>query len=139
MTSDVLINDATEAISQRFIAAWDASAVPFTMDNENFTPPDPVAAWIRLSIRFTVASQWTLGQPGNRKFQRKGLIIGSIFIPANAGRKQADQLAQTFKDIFEGTTFGPIEAYTANQKELGTDGLWFQVAVSVDFNYNELK
>jgi hypothetical protein len=138
MTSDVQINDATEAITQRFIANWDAVSTPFTLDNENFTAPDSTP-WIRMTIRFTVAGQYTLGQPGNRKWQRKGLIIGNIFVPANGGRQKADQLAQTFKDIFEGNHFGPIEAYDANVKELGTDGLWFQVAVQVDFNYNELK
>lgn len=136
MTSDVNITDVNEQITKRFIDNW-TNGIPYELEGENFQAPD--TAWLRFTIRYTVASQWTLGQPGNRKFQRKGLIIANIFTPANAGRKQADILAQTFKDIFEGTTFGAVEAYTANVKELGLDGLWYQVAVQVDFNYNELK
>ena len=97
------------------------------------------SSWIRLSIRHTTASQWTLGQIGNRKFQRKGLIIGQIFTPLNIGRQLSDQLVQRFKDVFEGVNFDAVECYTANVKEMVTEGLWFPVAVQVDFNYNELK
>jgi len=143
MTSDVTVNDVTESISKRFLDNF--GDLQTTLDPENFTPPtiDPqdaaASSWIRLSIRHTTASQWTLGQIGNRKFQRKGLIIGQIFTPLNIGRQLSDQLVQRFKDVFEGVNFDAVECYTANVKEMVTEGLWFPVAVQVDFNYNELK
>jgi hypothetical protein len=136
MVSDITMNDATEAITERFIAGFSSTVT--TVDPENFTPPDD-APWIRLSIRHTSASQWTLGQIGNRKFQRNGLIIGSIFTPLNKGRQPSDLLTQQFKDLFEGVNFGPVECYIADTKELPIDGLWFPVAVQVKFNYNETK
>ena len=131
------INQVNEYIVARFINAWSDSTV-YTLDGETFIGPNDVP-WVRLSVREMPGSQNTLGQPGNRKYERKGLILGQIFTPIKIGTQQADTLAQAFKDIFEGVTFNAVEGHDATIRRLGTDGLLYSIVVEINFVYYETK
>lgn len=136
--SDVTLSDITETILERFTSNWTATSV-YTFENEDFTNPSPDTAWVRLVVRGRGSKQWTLGQVGNRIFQRDNSIIVQIFTPKNKGTGPSDVIVQAVRDLFEGVTFGYVQCYDANVKYLGFDGLWYSVAVEVDFHYNETK
>lgn len=129
------LNEAKEAITDRFVTLW-GSTSPFTFDNEAFTKPP---TWVRLVVRHTGSNQETLGRVLNRKYNRQGSIFIQVFTPIDQGTQQADNLAQTARDIFEGVSFNGIYANDAIIREVGPEGDWYQINVEILFFYEGIK
>lgn len=131
-------SQAMEAIYERFATLWDTNNGIYTFDGENFNEPS-TGPWLRVSVRHTVGGQATLGQAGNRRFERAGSVVTNIFTPVNSGRALADTLAGLVRDIFEGVSFGEVYFFESNCRETGVDGLWYGIVVESKFFYNETK
>ena len=130
---------AREAIYQRFVTAWGSTSA-FTFDNEQFTPPAG-AAWVRLTVRHRESKQATLGQTGQRNFNRRGAAIFNIFVPQNMGVEDADTLVQSVRNSFEGVTVSPPDLYFYETvvREVGPDGAYNLINVEALFEYDERK
>lgn len=129
---------ATESIYERFASLWNIADGVYTFDGENFSEPAS-GPWLRVSVRHSVSGQATLGQVGNRRFERAGAVLTNIFVPANTGRALADTLAGLVRTIFEGVSFGEVYFFESDCRETGIDGLWYGVVVESKFFYNETK
>ncbi len=92
-------------------------------------------------MRHNVMDQRTLGNTGNRRFRRFGVITVQIFTLSNQGLATADVFAKIALDAFEGQSTAPTEIHFRNAmiNEVGEDGPWFQTNVLVDFDYDEIK
>lgn len=134
---------AQEAVVARFVAAWAGTlyaAVPYTLDNEEFKPPE-LAPWVRLTIRHSGGGQETLGKQGNRKFMRAASLLVQVFTPANTGTKAGTDMAKVVMDIYEGVSISGTTVRFGNVslRQPGVDGKEFQTLVEAEFEYDETK
>ena len=138
------IDEAEEIILAAFVAGWE-DKTPYQFDNEggtnisNANPADGNIAWVRVVVRPQQFRQKTQGGPGNRIFERDGLILVQIFTPSNTGTAEANSLGQSIVDIFEGSRFGGVVVTSMTARKVGTDGKWFQVLAEGTYDYDELK
>ena len=131
---------ANEAMIQHFADVWSPSGFEYTLGNEKFTPPVG-SPWARMVIRHNAATQSTLGQSGNRQFDRFGSVIIQVFTPEQEGTTRASQLIQRITDGFEGAriTGTTICFLDTIPREIGVSDEWYQVNVEATFRYTELK
>lgn len=130
-------NEARDAVYERFIARW-AGRSAFTFENESFKPPDG-APWVRIAVRNIGSAQDSLGPVGKRRFQRKALLFGQVFVPGDTGTKDSDSLVAALQDIFEGTSFEGLDFRAVSSREVGVDDGWHQTLVEGPFDYEETK
>lgn len=130
-------DQAREYINARFITEW-ANETPIILDNESTEAlnDDP---FVILSIRHTIGGQESLGSRGNRKYNRRGLILLKINTLSDTGTKQADDLAYRAMEILEGERFNGIMTDNGVIRELLPDGKWYSVLVEIGFFYEETK
>lgn len=127
------LNEAREAIYARWAANW---SDPYVFDNEQFKESVP---WARFIVRNQLRRQITLGAPGDRVFNDRGLIFIQIFEPGDTGTAVGDGLASTARGIFEGVSFSGIRCFASTTIEVGVEGKWFKRHVSTEFDYEETK
>ncbi len=134
------INQAKEAIYLAFETAWDTTGHPFTLDNEDFTPPEGTP-WARCVVRHTVGPQDSLGAVGNRKFLRQGSVLVQVYTLINDGTATSDALVKTVSEAFEGKTLPgtSVTIFDMAPRETGPTGKWYQVVVEGTFNYEEIR
>jgi hypothetical protein len=137
-------NEAREIILARFAEVFDAlsPAVPYSLDNEAFTPPaaSKTARWVRLTVRETLSQQSTLGPATLRRFDRSGLAAVEIYSPIDAGTQGSDELAEVFRDTFEGVTLGGEVFFNDCQVvDLGIEGPWWRVNALASFWFEQRK
>lgn len=133
------LSEAKEAVYLAFQTAWVTTGLPYTFENESFTTPS--SAWARFSVRQAAWTQDTLGRAGNRKFSRQGIATAQIFTPLNQGTAQADSLATTVKNAFEGVSLSGTTLVFRDVlvREIGPDENWYQVNVEADFEFFETR
>lgn len=137
--SSVTINEARDAVYERFLAQWTATpATAYTFENEKFDPPAGIP-WVRVTVRNIGSTQACLGPPGNRRFRRSALGFAQIFTPADTGTKDSDTLAAAFAAIFEAVSFDGLDFRAASSREVGVDDGWHLTLVEVPFEYEEIK
>ena len=126
-------SEAHKAILQRWITLWwtkvggtqDAPTVPYAIDNRKLAQPADRFAIIEITN--ISSDQVSMGQVGNRRFERSGFIDVKLYGPRDAGRGELDTLAEYVKEMFEGETIGAIgldrgvRTYTTNWNELRKD------------------
>jgi len=104
--------------------------------------PTPNAPWARFDLRHTLGRQTTFGSTGHRRFLRKGLIQIQVFVPNSrgVGLSDAEKYSTIARDAFEGKgTPSGIWFRNASIQEIGVNEGWFQMNVSVEFVYDEMK
>jgi hypothetical protein len=130
---------ARNAIQGYFAANWSATpSGTVAYDNLPFTPPsaDP---WLRLAVLHAAGQQAGFGA-ATRRYRRNGVALVQIFVPEGEGPSEAMQLGDAAVGLFEGTVlsgglrFGPVAL-----REIGVADGWFQVNVSADFTFDEVK
>lgn len=141
-------DEAADAIQDRFKVQWDAdsaavagSVPPVEWDNLEALDPPP-STWVRVKVEHTLGRQSSLGETGNRLFDREGLVTVQVFAPHGQGVTLARQLASIVVNAFEGKTAGPDEQIwfrNVRMNELGPTDKWFQVNVLSEFMYSTLK
>lgn len=145
--------EARDVILDLFKARWDADTPAITgsfvpeVEYPNVDPKEsPLAkgnkAWARVSLRHATGRQRSMGAPGNRIFQRNGVVTVQIFVPTGKqGLVIADRLGKVAVDAFEGeeTSAGNVWFRNATYREVGVDGAWFQVNATAEFEYDLVK
>ena len=145
------IKNARDEIISIFYTAWQAdstsnglkvlyddviSDVPTTPDADGNLP-----AWARITVAHTGGTQGSLSdQNGMRRWTRTGIVTVQIFTPIGTGLSLADELSMIAVAAFEGkSTPSNIWFRNVSNKEIGTDGEWFQTNVSAEFTYDEVR
>lgn len=131
-------SEANEAVYSRFKELWD-DRTPFFFDNEkaDTIPPLP---WVRLVTREIEGQQETLGEPGNRRFLRRSMVILQVFTEKNIGVSKADELVTYARNIFEGTSFDGLWFLHGTVRELGiTQEQFYQTNLEIRFDYEDKK
>jgi hypothetical protein len=120
--------------------AWDATDYPMLFEDLPAVLPKN-GPWARTSVRHVDGEQATLsGGLGLQKFKRSGFITVQIFSPSGDGLSLSDSLIKIVMDAFEGkATSGGVWFRNVRSTEVGPDGNFFQVNVTIDFEYTELK
>lgn len=124
-----------------FKTAWDTTGFTAQYENLKFRKPTDETPWARVVIRHATGQQDSLSGGGSGTlFNRTGVMIASIFVPAGEGLQRAMQLAKIVANAYEGTTT-PRQVWFRNVRtnEVGPSDGWFQVNVLVDFTYDEVK
>ncbi|WP_299085064.1 phage tail terminator-like protein [uncultured Paraglaciecola sp.] len=132
------LDQAQQAINDRFIAAW-GSTTPFSFTNEMPASNDISTSWVRLVSRLAVSGQRSLGQSGNRKYDRNGIIFVQVFSPINQGSSSGTALAKQIEDLYEGERFNGVVGQDSIIRDIGPDGEWYQLQVEINFTYEEIK
>lgn len=136
--------DAKKAILQRWMTLWPAASsnVPYVFDND---VRDESATYARVRIIDLPSEQWTLGAPGNRKFQRTGDIEVELKGPGNVGSKQLDQLTSAVRSVFESVRFGVtdgeqgVTTFASSSFVEATDGQYWILVITTPFEYYEVR
>ena len=136
------LNEARQIVYRRFMALWKDGAEelsPFCFDNERL---DPVpAVWARCSVRSMPGGQATLGDPGNRKYHRKGLARVEVYAEPGSGRDRADTMCRAAQNMFEGHSLDGLMFFDTETAEQGLvdDDRWDLSTVEAFFDYEEIK
>lgn len=132
--------EVQETLYQRWVDAW-ATRTPYVFGDEGFDPP--AAQWARFSVVEQPTTQETLGNRGNRKFTRAGLIFAQLFEPPGNGVGGMSDLAEAARDVFEGCGFAPhniqfnaVDIGAASEQEAGR---WWGCLVQGAFTYEQTK
>lgn len=134
--------EAIEIAYQAFKDGIAASAVPGIAIAYDGIPFAPVAGveHLVLSVRHPGTSvQDTLGQPGNRRFERVALVMVEVVAVGGLGSARYRVLAKIVADIFEGRDVSDVDFLVAQSVEAGDDGQWFRGLVSVPLRYYETR
>jgi len=134
MTKD----QAKEFILQRFVD--NIGSTPYTFANENYDPPTD-REFVYFEVAEDFSYQESLGNTGNRKYEREGFIRARVFTPVNTGTALSDSLATTIRTTFEGVSFDGIRCFDATARDLAPDpkNPWFQQVVEIEFQYTDIK
>lgn len=131
------LSEAKIAITDRFIAEWEGKTI-YTTENEGFTEPEK-DTWVRLTVRNIGGGGVSMGRVGNRRYDRKGIIVVSIYTSVEQGTSEADLLAQDALVLFEGTRFNGVTVNDGVINEVGADDTWYQINMKAEFEYYEIK
>lgn len=123
-----------------FTTAW-GTLTPVTLDNEEHDNNDGIVPWVRVAIRHNAAGQETLGKVGNRKFMRGGSVFVQVYVLGNEGTSEADTLATTARNVFEGVSLAgtTVRFKDVIVRETGPTDKWYQTVVEAVFEYDETK
>lgn len=103
-------------------------------------PREGIDAWATVHVLHGGSDQMSMGSDGSRVFTRGGSIVVQVFVPAGQrGLADASALAMAATGAFEGKTIDGVRFYRVGSRTVGRDGSWFQVNVSADFEFDEVK
>lgn len=132
------INDARDAIYGIFFVQWDSNW-PVVWGDLPATPPTEDTAWARVKLQHTFGQQATLaGETGTRRFDRRGVVTISIFVPVGGGQTKAYELAQMVANAYEDAK---LDVWFRNTRirEMGASGAFEQMDVLSNFHYDEVR
>lgn len=132
---------ATDDIVEIFRVAWLTTGFIALYENIAGSIPTTNIPWARLSIRHAIGNLSSLSSPtGLQRYERQGTIIAQIFIPAGENLSEGYSLAKIVADAYEGAA-SPNGVWFRDVivNEIGPDGDWFQLNVSIAFIYSEVK
>jgi hypothetical protein len=145
MTVDTL-TVARDQILGHFKTLWDAaltsaSISDITIYYDDVLPANLPDTYARVTLRHNIASQKSMGETGNRRFERLGLLMVQLFTPSGEGQVLSDRLVQIVVDIFEGKKVSDSGVWFRNVRwvEVGPEAAWFQVNVIIEFEYDTIK
>ena len=142
------IEQAIDSVYGHFKTVWDAAAtgvdVIYDETPKNRKPDDAgdtlVTPFIVAIADLIDADQATLGQTGNRRFRRNGVLTVTIYTPKKQGRLDEDRFAKIVFDGLEGecTTEG-VELFRVRPLTGFNIGAFRVKQLNVDFEYDEIK
>jgi hypothetical protein len=140
---------ARDAILDLFKTAWDTGSAPLNggvavpvvwtnIDPGAHQPKD--SPWARITVRHSGGGQSTLAEPLDQRNELSGTVFVQIFTPVGIrGQTLADRLGKIALETFEGATAGAVWFRRVQLREVGPDGPWYQINVSADFAYDQVK
>ena len=111
--------------------------IPWTHDNLT-SDTSGSRIWVVVAINQTASIQRTLGQPGNRRFRREGVLNATIRVKPGTGMNDAMILAEGIRNIFEGRSIrgiNPIGGVLVQEE--GRDIAGYRILVSFPHWYEE--
>jgi len=106
-------------------------------------PDEPTAdPWARVSIRHASGQQVTLADSTSKRlFRNYGAVTVQCFAPMrdNRGAPVARQLAEVVKAAFEGASTTNVWFQSVRFNEVGREGLFFQLNVVANFEWDEAR
>ena len=72
-------------------------------------------------------------------YNRRGSIFIQIFVNSGDGLKQADEMVEDVRQMFEGVEFAGVYAFDTLVREGPNDGNTFQVVTETTFFYEQTK
>lgn len=111
-------------------------------DAGSFPPSDQTLTWIRPRIRHVAGGQRTLGgATGLKRFGRTGVIVVQVFTPRGTGLSRPDLNAKVLMDAFDKAVPDSTGVWLRNAavNEIGPDGAYFQMNITAEFSYDEVK
>lgn len=125
-----------------FNVAW-AARTPIDWPNVTVEGPhlrEGTDPWVSIHMLHDGSDQHTMGEEGARVFTRTGSVVVQVFVPAGQrGLTDATALAMVASSAFEGRTVDGVRFYRVGTKTVGRDGSWFQVNVTADFEFDEVR
>lgn len=129
--------EARNEIMKRYLTEY-TGQFPIAFDNKKFVKPDGVK-WVRLTVNFNSGLQDSLGQTGNRKFTKWGLIFVQVFTPSNKGTNENDDLCNGSLNLLDGVRIDDLWLYNGRIKTIGSDGEFYQQNVLVEFEFENIR
>lgn len=144
--------EVQETLYQRWAARWvvDPLAVepePLTYyvfeDDKAEPPADEDIVWARFSVKRLPGGPGTMGRPGNRKMDRRGIVFVQLFTPPGNGVGKISDYGEKAAGIFESCRllaehdirFGTVEPGETGQVE---NGRWLGLSVEGPFDYEQI-
>lgn len=138
------LEQAEADIRKFFDAAWTAAFAspntpPIAWPDIEFTIPEN-KTWVRFNCQENGGQQVGMGDPGNNRFRRFGIVTIQVFQPRGQGSKDARTKAAAARDLFTGAqTTGGVTFQDVSARQVGDDGHGFyQVNVFAPFWYDEI-
>lgn len=121
-----------------FTAVWGETG-PVIWQDVGGNPPRKAIPYACPSIHHGKGGQRTLvGDVGQRRFERTGIIRIQIFAPLGDGMVRAYQLAQLVSNAYEDAR-SDVWFRNTRIREMGASGAFEQVDVLTDFSYDEVR
>lgn len=143
----VAYDEAVDDIHRVFKATWDLIdlAPPYRVFYEGvgaFNPPAGDVNWARFTVRHLPSVvPPTLSAP-TKVYTRNGIVTVQIFAVSSAGqgKVQAGLLAKAVRNALEGvrSPLG-VALRNANILEIGEDKTWYNINVTAEFEYHEVR
>jgi hypothetical protein len=135
------IREARDEMSALVAAAWVAGGLPLSSlvwDDVDAKPPSD-GPWARVTIRHMTGDQATLGPPGQRKYERGGLLTVQAFAIPGGGLSSGPDIVKIMEDALRsGSTPSGVWFRKVRVNEMGRDGRWFATNVVAEFVYDEI-
>lgn len=125
---------AASSIRSRLNAQWNTTSIAWP--NQDFSPTVGTA-YVRPTIRFNSAGQFTLGPDGIKRVS--GALEVEVFVPSNSPTGTAWTYADTIGALFQRKTISDVRFwdYNAEVAELPEGEPWFRLMVEVPFYYDD--
>lgn len=131
--------EAKNFLLKEFISNYGETTPVAYTNNENFEKPSN-EPWVRFSVDNVDSDQATMGDEGNRRFERYGRITSQVFVPPNTGTYDGEVICNTIINIFEGKRFGKIVCKTGIYKELNiAEDESFKFFIYIPYELDETK
>jgi len=131
---------AEQAIYARFKTEWEtthARSEPFHLEGE--PQPRNAAAYAMVIIHYLTSTPRSMGELGQAKLKRPGLIQVQCFQRSGSGRTLSNTLAKVARDIFERQSFSDVHCETGTIRRLRDDGSYIGAMAEIEFSYDEAK
>jgi len=135
-------DEAVQELSAYARAQWAAAggiAANLTYEDHDFDPPASKTSWARLVIKHFSGGK-SLGSGTSAVYRRRGQLTLQIFTaigeegPGAVGARQlGGPIVQNMESV---GAVGNIWFRNSVMKEIGVDGVWYQVHVQTDFTYD---
>ena len=134
------LNQARSEIYTKLLTMTSVPAANIRRENEKFEPPAD-AAWISIHVENQASAQESLGDVGNRKFERFASAVVEIHLPQNDGLGAGDTIAQEVRDLLEGTQIAgtTIRLNETEIRELGVIDGYYMLVAETAIRYTETR
>lgn len=129
--------DVYGAVKTYLTANWLTTTIAW--ENEQFTPPEPPAAWIAVEVTGNLLSQASLGAGADGNLWREGGMVWlHVFVPAFTGSETARTYARNLVGLFRGLALN-ADTIRFRDASIGLgqagsdDGLWWRLSASVEW------
>ncbi len=110
---------------------------PLFYDQVGAERPSPPEFFGRVTVRFFSGTRATLGS--NSRFRRVGRVFVQIFNPNDSGMEALDRMGQALVASLEDAgAVGNIWFRDIGERDVGTDGTYYQINTEADFIFDRL-
>lgn len=113
---------------------------PIAIVGQPFTKPSTPEPWVRIAIIMNDSNQTSLGEIGNRRYQKTGFTVIQIFTPINTGTDRNDEIAEDSLVLMDGIKIDPaLWTYNGRIDTIGDNDDYYQQNVVVEFKFEDIR